>query len=388
MRRRSSRIAVATALGAAAAAGMLGGPAPAGAATTTNACRYSFDSLYRNLDLDLQGRGGQGTVGEPFRLEGARIAAQLPAWMGEYGYNLGFLSEGENQIPAQVWVGLAAANTVEGATVLQVGTTAVTTVSLDGGTVSATPISVSLPLPATSWTPAGPGAITFTQAAPGALGTIPGAGPGGASVSAQGSVLISARIGSATLVFDCAPGTFTQQGAAYAPAAPAVFATAEVAEPAPPPSEPPVAAEAEPEPEPETPPTTPAAPATTAAPGTTIPAPPSSAEATPTTEALPASDETTPTPGTADTAEAAPTTEALPASETATTSAADDSAAGAGEEEGPSSDLALGAPLADDDEGGRGGAVAVVAGVLVALAGLAGGGWWWTRRSRGAGASQ
>src|ERR1700754_301517 len=90
-------------------------PASAGTLTTPNACRWSFDGLWRNLDLDLTGAATPNPVAPGFgtALTGASVHARLPDWVAEYGFNLGLLKEGDNDVPASVWVALAGGGTAE-----------------------------------------------------------------------------------------------------------------------------------------------------------------------------------------------------------------------------------------------------------------------------------
>jgi len=207
--------------------------APASAATvkTPNACQYSYDNLWRDLDLTLQ-----GVVDVPGARAGQTITASsqafdvdLPGWLAQTGYNFGLFRSGLNEIPVSVWIAIRGTNTVEGVQwqrIDGVAETEITTLG-DGTFVSATPITYSVaPLTATTWTAKG-GDVQLAQAPSGALdAAVPGGipvGPNGALRRPKGSVVILASLGEEVrLAFDCLPGRFAGGGDAYleAPASP------------------------------------------------------------------------------------------------------------------------------------------------------------------------
>jgi hypothetical protein len=195
--------------------------APAGAAsvTTTNACHWSIDDYWRDLGLTLAGGAAPSPVGPGggLQLGGASVAARLPDWIPEYGYNLGLLRAGRNDLPSRVWVAIAGDGTAQGTQVREVSVTASTTISVDGDQsfVSATPLDVAIPLPATDWTAAASGTAAFRQAGAGTLPALP-IGLGGAAVVPRGSIVIHTTLGAnVRLVLDCVPGTATNGGRAH-----------------------------------------------------------------------------------------------------------------------------------------------------------------------------
>jgi len=205
-------------------------PAAATPVVTGNACQYSYDGYWRDIAVTLDGTASRSSAarGDTITLTGTRVDASLPAWMAEYGFRFGLLREGENEIPATVWVAVQGANTEEGVRIFEVDATAHTTVNLDAtGRPLPAPMVYDIPdLPDSTWTARG-GEVTFGQAPAGTLPPIP-AGPGGTTVVPVGSVYIQARLGAAVLGLDCLPGGYIADGAGHSNAVPDPFATVDV----------------------------------------------------------------------------------------------------------------------------------------------------------------
>lgn len=214
-------------------------PTPAAAATvaTPNACRYSYDDYWRDLDLTLQ-----GVVDVPAARAGQTVTASaqafdvaLPDWLAETGYRFGLFRAGRNEIDVSVWVAIRATNTVQGVQWQRIDGIAETEIVAqeDGTFVSASPITYSVsPLLPTTWTAKG-GDVRLSQASSGALAqAIPGGipvGPEGALRTPVGSTYILAHLGDGVrLGFDCLPGRFAGGGDAYLEEAPAPYATTAV----------------------------------------------------------------------------------------------------------------------------------------------------------------
>jgi hypothetical protein len=181
-------------------------PASAGTLTTQNSCKWSYDSIWRHLGVDLSGVASPSPVapGSGVRLTQAAVRAVLPEYLAEIGYNSQILDEGVNEIPAKVWLAVAAPGTPQGTQTFALETVARTTITAPGGDYqSSTPIDVTIPVPDSTWT-APTSAIGFRQAGAGALGRIP-AGTNGAQVTALGSAYISASVGSVRMNIDCQP---------------------------------------------------------------------------------------------------------------------------------------------------------------------------------------
>jgi hypothetical protein len=203
--------------------------AAAATATTTNACNWSVDGVWRNLDITLRGTGVPNPVapGGGVGLRSVSVGARLPDWVPEYGYNFGLLKAGYNELPSRVWVAIAAGGATGAAHVYEMPVTASTTITVDDEArfVSATPIDVSIPLPDTAWTAQASGEMTFRQAPAGALPPLP-VGNGGATVAVSGSVFIYTTIGGSTrLTLDCQPGRGNAAGDGLTPATAAPFET-------------------------------------------------------------------------------------------------------------------------------------------------------------------
>jgi len=225
--------------------------APASAAVP-NACRYSYDSYYRDTSFTLPGTasivadpprypapGTEADPGQIVRLAGAPLQVSLPSNLAEFGYRSGLLHAGLNTIPVKVWVAIAATNTLERVQAQgPFSLTASTTISVepsDGTFQGATPFSYTEPMLAPSdWAAVG-GDVRFSQAGPGTLGVLP-IGPlvGGvhANRTVAGSIAIQADVGDGGLVsfyMDCQPGAVIDPapsdlaGATFAPAAATPF---------------------------------------------------------------------------------------------------------------------------------------------------------------------
>ena len=217
--------------------GGVGSPAYAAAEVkTTNACYSSFETRNRDLDMTLAGTAAAASAaGGTVTLSGVAVSSALPDFMPVFGYNLGILQAGRNDIAANVHVAVAGTNTVESVQILDADVTATTTVTDPDATPgtgdeTATPVAVTVTLPNSVWTPSGSGPVEFRQAAPGTLPEVAGAGPGGGTAKPTGSIFVGAVIGPAKLSFDCQPGTTDLADLAHiTPSTPAPFASATVA---------------------------------------------------------------------------------------------------------------------------------------------------------------
>lgn len=208
------------------AAAALAAPAPAAQTVAQNACFYSLDGFWRNLDVRVAGSASPVYVppGAGFKLTGTAAAAAFPNWIPEYGFNLGFLQgspEGaRNVVPAEVWVAVAGRGSAQGVQVVRSAVNAETTVTTDAsGEIfkSATPLAVTVPFGDTTWTaPTTAGApVSFEQAPAGTLPSIDGVN-GGASVVPRGSLFIRAALSKGTVFdLDCQPGRGSTDGTTF-----------------------------------------------------------------------------------------------------------------------------------------------------------------------------
>lgn len=228
------------AVGALAAVGLV---APTGSSAASvvaqNACYYGLDGFWRNQDVRVAGEAAPVYVppGAGFTLTGTAAAATFPGWIPEYGFNLGFLNGSptgvRNAVPAEAWMAVAGKGSAQGVQVVRAKVTAETTVTTDATGekfVSATPLSFTVPLADTTWTApdAAGAAVTFEQAPPGTLPSLPAVG-GGPAVSPRGSIFIRASLTNSTSFdLDCQPGRATGDGTAFSPAATSPFAVAYV----------------------------------------------------------------------------------------------------------------------------------------------------------------
>ncbi len=226
---------------------LVAGTAHAGTVTTTNACLYSINDEYRSQTVTLTGVGSPAGAapGTPATLSGASLSATLPPSLPEQGYNLGIFSEGYNAIPSRVWIAIAASNATPAVQVKELSVVASTTIVLENGPgsefVSGTPIVVTIPIPDTTWTVAAAGPVSFSQAGPGTLPSLP-VGVDDKLLPVIGSIVVKPTLGTLRFVLDCQPGAtappYTTVTRAQAPA----FASLEAAEPVaplPPPPPPP-----------------------------------------------------------------------------------------------------------------------------------------------------
>lgn len=225
------RAALVSAVVACAAAAGAAQPAAAAQQTTSNACQYSYDGYWRDMDVTLGGAAGVAVAqpGQQVTLGGQSVAATLPDWLAQYGYSFGLLEAGYNEIPVTVWVAVRGVNTAERVQVQQVDTVATTTIATGPGGLfaSATPIAYSVPsLADTDWTATG-GDVSFQQAPSGSMPPLP-VGTGGAPRTPRGSVYILARLGDAQLGLDCLPGGFVGGGGNFSEIAAEPFAFVDV----------------------------------------------------------------------------------------------------------------------------------------------------------------
>jgi hypothetical protein len=228
-RTRWTRVAAITAAALAAWCGAVTAPAHA-AATNSNSCQYSYDGYWRDMDVTVVGTPSVTSAqpGDTITLGAQDLDAALPAWLSEYGYNLGLLQAGRNEIPVKVWIAIRGTNTTQGVQYHEVETVAVTTITTNGATfLSATPIEYTIPaVPDLHWTARG-GPVEFRQGGSGTLPQLP-VGPNGRLQQPRGSLYIEASLGQASIGFDCVSGVFIAQGAERTETAPAPFATVDV----------------------------------------------------------------------------------------------------------------------------------------------------------------
>lgn len=236
---RRAVTALSTAAVGVVAAATMAAPAPAAQTVQPNACFYSIDGFWRNLDVRIAGAADPVYVppGAGFRLTRNAAAAAFPGWVAEYGFNLGFLNGSpqgtRNTVPAEVWMAVAGKGSAQGTQVVRSAVSAETTITTDASGerfVSATPLAVTVPFGDTTWTaPTAAGApVSFEQAGPGTLPTIPGAG-GGAAVSPRGSIFIRAALTRDTVFdLDCQPGRGAADGTSFTTAGTSPFEVAYV----------------------------------------------------------------------------------------------------------------------------------------------------------------
>ena len=210
-------------------------PAAAGTLTTTNACLYSVNGEYRNQPVKLTGAGSPAgaAAGSTATLSGASLSATLPPSLPKTGYDLGLFKAGRNPIPSRVWLAIAAAGASPATQVLALSVTASTTIKVNaqGRFVSGTPIVVTIPIPATTWTVDGSVPVAFSQAGPGTLPGLP-VGINDQVVPVAGSIVVKPTLANLRFLMDCQPGSTAAPFKTLTPAIAAPFATLEAAGPA------------------------------------------------------------------------------------------------------------------------------------------------------------
>ncbi len=214
-------------------------PAQAGTVTTSNACLYSFNDEYRNQPVTLSGVGSPvgAPAGTPATLSGASLSATLPTALPQQGYELGIFTAGDNEVPLRVWVAIASSNAAPATQVRELNVVATTRIVVDSGGefVSGTPIVVTIPIPDTTWTVAANGPVSFSQAGPGTLPSLP-VGVDDKLAPVTGSIVVKPKLANLRFVLDCQPGTTALPYKTFTPALASPFATLEAAQPVPPPS--------------------------------------------------------------------------------------------------------------------------------------------------------
>lgn len=215
------------------------GPVAASSISTPNSCTNTAQAGTSALPITVSGAATPNpAVAGPdaITLAGASFGIDVPGTILLAGYGLGLLTVGVNDIPAIVDVTIHASNTSEASATFAtlpgpdgkvvnnpvtpadesadnvagpdgfglsiVGTTTITDPTPDNktsGDETATPLSVSAPIPTTTWSPTG-GDTAFTL----------------------GTSLTRAAVGGGFIVvtFTCTPGTPTPGGCGPAPAAP------------------------------------------------------------------------------------------------------------------------------------------------------------------------
>lgn len=200
-------------------------------AASTNACLYSYDQEWRELDFSVTGSttaataGGTPiadpttrlTPGDKVTLTGGTLNATLPKWVAKFGADNGWLTDGDS-FPVSGWITLDATNTAERAantTAIPFTTTARVDLAYEGGDVSeeASVITTDpVVLNPITWTATG-GTVRIGQAYGDTLGPLP-VGRNGTLTTPEGSLAVSATIGDFTLTLECLPGITNGQGAA------------------------------------------------------------------------------------------------------------------------------------------------------------------------------
>ena len=216
---------------------VLAGSPPSFATVTPEAAAKPFqcvDGLGRYLQREINGydivlrAGATGTytAGAPYTLSGVQVDATIGSAMikGLYSnlYNYQSLpADGKLDQPFDLWLAIQGANTVEGVQFVQVDSRwQAEFVDPDGVVGSGDerfPASeMTYTVPTTTWTPAGPGPISFSLAAPGQIPTLTLVGRGHSGdagavfpMNPYGSAFIRAETGRYGASIDCLEGKIT-----------------------------------------------------------------------------------------------------------------------------------------------------------------------------------
>ena len=109
----------------------LGLTAPAEAATSPNSRRYSYDTLFRDMPVAIGTTltaPAEVVPGDAVRGEARTANVELPTCLAQFGYFVGLLQKGRNDIPVKVWIAITATNTKERVQVVPIEETATTTI--------------------------------------------------------------------------------------------------------------------------------------------------------------------------------------------------------------------------------------------------------------------
>lgn len=159
-------------------------PASAATVTTPTSCTNTAQAGTSALDNSVTGAAtpNPATIGDTLTLTGATFGIDVPGTVLLAGYGLGLLSNGVNNIPADVVVTLLGSNTAEASQTLPpvsvLGVTTITDptpVNKTSGDETATSLAVSATLPTSTWTATG-GNVAFSL---GGSSTTALVGPGG-----------------------------------------------------------------------------------------------------------------------------------------------------------------------------------------------------------------
>ncbi len=99
-------------------------PADAATQVSPNSCRYSIDSLFRDMNVSVTSSASivpdarypsptDVVPGQTLKTAVGTFGVQLPEYIARFGYALGVLSAGHNDIPVKAWIAIKATNTKE-----------------------------------------------------------------------------------------------------------------------------------------------------------------------------------------------------------------------------------------------------------------------------------
>lgn len=180
---------------------MLGRSAGAAGQSTTNACTNSVVSGPSEIPMVLDGTApSSASAGAAASVTGLSVTAEVPASFIQAAVNIHVLSDGQH-VTGTVSVDIHATNATPVDKVLSGNGSG--TVHAPGTPPVAQPLSVLVPLPTTSWTPAAEGDVTLAQALSGSL-----TATGPAGMITDGSIAVAANLGAlGTVSIICVPGT-------------------------------------------------------------------------------------------------------------------------------------------------------------------------------------
>jgi Calx-beta domain/K319L-like, PKD domain len=189
--------------------------AVAGGSTVSNACANSVTANFSQIEVTTAGSDGLNfaTPGQALTTSGLSQSAAIPGAIFVAGYNLGLLTVGVNNIPANVNTKIEGTNTTQGTQTTNTvggtppnGSVSVTTTITDPdgtpgtGDETATDASFSVTYNNLNWTAGAIGTINYRQES---IATSP-------PTAANNTLLINALIaGFLNVQFRCAPGTVT-----------------------------------------------------------------------------------------------------------------------------------------------------------------------------------
>jgi Ca2+-binding RTX toxin-like protein len=188
-----------------AAASVLVYASPASAVSFTNACKNSVttDSIQLGVEMTSTAPPNPVAPGSTITLSNINQTVSIPAFIFVRGYNLGLLTVGTNNMPADVKTVIDGTNTVEGQQTTNTASNSISTMIYDPdgmpgtGDETASDSSLSVTYNNETWTAAASGTIGYREHTDTAI----------TGTSGGGIQIIVTLGGAVTVQFHCSPST-------------------------------------------------------------------------------------------------------------------------------------------------------------------------------------